>query len=858
MHENKSTITNIHKEILAKTLKSDTGDKPGLSVFAHCLIVGIVCREIINTLPQYFTTLYNLDAYPMWCALHDIGKASPGFQNKLNKHLNLPLHGNNIDYVDIHEYISCEILNKELHIRYYPALAIIERHHGYKRSKDNTPQYNSRKELFGSVEWINYRKDIHDELVKYFISYTGFLQTMKSLYNTSNMSDAILNPHIKYLSGLLCVSDWIASDSLFDDILYSNDAFTIDNIESIAKTAIEKYGIKFSDIIPELSFDQIFDGKFPVNSIQKTLHRVVDNYGLYIVEAPMGKGKTEAALWAAYKAMECKLVNGIYFALPTQTTSNSMLDRYKQFISKISNCDESNIRLIHGKAVYHDHNNSGMRSWFHGNKKGTLSQFGLGTIDQALMSVLGNMKHFFLRSYGLSNKCIILDEMHSYDVYTKTLNNEMISQLIELQCVVIVLSATLTTKYRGQLIGRVDNIDTYPLISKIVNGDVSYYPVTNYVSNAITVTINHVNVSDDMFIQSRQLIIDEVIQRVNDGEMVLWIENTISDSQLVYNQFSGTVDCGLLHSRFSNEDRNVNESKWVKRFGKNGIRNVGCVLVSTQVCEQSIDIDADYLVTALCPIDMLIQRLGRLHRHINMIRNIPTCTILIPSVFSDYTVDVDQWKTSKSISYTYKCNIGKTGFVYKPYILKQTHRVLSGINSITLPNDIRSLIETTYNSVDTDIIDSVLHKEVDNEIKEYTKKAINIMNNSAGYDDDNSFVMNDDVESTTATTRIINQKSTEVLLIKSSSDAKYTTYYNDVIDFSKKMSIDDRKSINKASIKINDQTIVKYSKLFRKVEINRESMVICLLNDGGYSVEYSTKRIVPNIRYNASTGFIIE
>ena len=340
----------------------------------------------------------------------------------------------------------------------------------------------------------------------------------------------------------------------------------------------------------------------------------------------MGIGKTEAALYAAYKALEDGRATGIYFALPTQLTSDKVYDRMNQFLSMILNEEDPNQRslLLHGSAWLRDtelgEDGAPGHSWFNSSKRGLLAPFAVGTIDQALMAVM-SVKHGFVRTFGLAGKVVILDEVHSYDSYTGTILKELISSLRELHCTVIVLSATLTDKQRHSIMGATFNnadmekaVSAYPLIAGYPKGgEVQEHEVERLEDSRVIIYIPE---NDDK-------AVDEVLLRAERGEQVLWIENTVNEAQQRYRGLAAKaremgLDCGLLHSRFLKVDRQKNEDKWVGLFGKTG-RNSrqekGRILIGTQVLEQSLDIDADFLVTRLCPTDMLFQRLGRLWRH---------------------------------------------------------------------------------------------------------------------------------------------------------------------------------------------------------------------------------------------------
>jgi CRISPR-associated endonuclease/helicase Cas3 len=190
--------------------------------------------------------------------------------------------------------------------------------------------------------------------------------------------------------------------------------------------------------------------------------------------------------------------------------------------------------------------------------------------------------------------------------------------------------------------------------------------------------------------------LEEAMLRAERGELVLWIENTVAESQDWYKRIAARaaacnagIECGLLHSRFLRLDRQANEKQWVKTFGKEGHTErtrCGRILVGTQVLEQSLDIDADFLVTRLCPTDMLFQRIGRLWRHREADRLRPSearreAWILAPTIESIRS-GAGVW--------------GKSGKVYLSYVLYRSLEVRLRNPSISLPHDIRPMLEATY------------------------------------------------------------------------------------------------------------------------------------------------------------------
>jgi len=429
--------------------------------------------------------------------------------------------------------------------------------------------------------------------------------------------------------------------------------------------------------------------------IQTSLIKAIQGPGVYVLEAPMGVGKTEAALYAAYMAMAENRATGIYFALPTKLTSDKIYERMKKFLEVILKNDSANSEslLLHGSAWLRkteigEEGEPG-RSWFNSSKRGLLAPFAVGTIDQVLMAAM-NVKHGFVRTFGLAGKVVILDEVHSYDGYTGTLLEELIVVLREIHCTVIILSATLTEHQRRKLLfgskaSMQNTSNAYPLISAVpVTKELCEYPVE--ATETTTTTVRMLEKNSEAF--------EETLLRAERGEQVLWIENTVNDAQEVYKYLAGRaseigIEHGLLHSRFIKSDREKNEKKWVDLFGKEGVSTrllKGRILVGTQVLEQSLDIDADFMVTRICPTDMLLQRIGRLWRHRGNDAVRPAAS------------KREVWILSPSLedAISNSATFGKSEKVYSPYVLCRTLEVLENISNIILPTQIRTLIESTY------------------------------------------------------------------------------------------------------------------------------------------------------------------
>jgi CRISPR-associated endonuclease/helicase Cas3 len=650
-------------ECLAKTYGDKDNKQAGRKVLNHCQIVGEVARELIKRM-QLSDDLFPVGS-ELIAACHDIGKVSPSFQEKIYrgtqgykwnskpelKNAKPDLEKNWGGHAGVSQ-VTADALNVG---EFIPE--ILGQHHGYSPTISNL----ANDAVFGGIAWQQQREELVSEL--------------KQLLNCTF-------PHInspqqaRVLAGLTSVADWIGSSSLFNDPLI--------DWQPLIKQALDDAGFIQPNIKTGLSFADIF-GFQPRDSQQK-LFQSATQAGVYILEAPMGHGKTEAALYAAYKILCQSAATGIYFALPTQLTSEKIHDRVNQFLDKILDANSSHQQalLLHShawlKELAVEGNPNG--SWFDNKKRGILAPFAVGTIDQALMAVM-NVKHGFVRTFGLAGKVVILDEVHSYDSYTGTILDTLVSVLCQLHCTVIILSATLTKERREKLVEQTVYSHDYPLVSCKPN---------KMALTEISVELLHSHSVTVQCCQSDDLAINDALDRAEQGQQVLWIENTVAEAQAVFNQLatqaSGmSIECGLLHSRFLKVDRESKENYWVGLYGKDSAearQARGRILVGTQVLEQSLDIDADFLVSRFAPTDMLLQRLGRLWRHDNTLRPVNAkreAWLLMPEL----------WAAIENTEL-----FGNSAKVYAPYVLCRSLEVWQPLKTVLLPADIRTLLEATY------------------------------------------------------------------------------------------------------------------------------------------------------------------
>ena len=673
--------------------------KPSISVLSHCITVGTVAQCLLQILPDSVKRNLPEGAVTL-VAAHDIGKITPGFQIKAPF---WPFYGATSSAVLPNGLCTNHSLMSQAHLVEHcdqsdaaDWLISTGGHHGrypigFKAKVPRKMRFEGGLETF-----IPLRQELLEKLVELF----GPIPIEKTDKNRER---------IHLLTGFTIFADWIGSNSDWfppdhpTDLqsLHQTAERCLDHLRWIVRS---KSGLSFGEL-----FETENPESFTPRGIQSALIGAADRPGLYIVEAPMGMGKTEAALAATYRRWIEGEERGLYFALPTQLTSNRIHDRVHNFLRAATD-SESIETLIHGSSWLReggsrrvirkndsdDYNESeeALR-WFSSTRKQLLAPFGTGTIDQALLAVLP-AKFAALRYFALAGKVVVIDEVHSYDPYMSELVDRLVGYLIKAGSTVIILSATLTAARRKELVKAAGGMEAkpnnaYPLITKVTNGE----------SEAEHIEITEKPIEKEVRIENRfdadesDAYWQQIADTVESGGNVVVIRNTVALAQQTYLRLKALLSeqtpadrVGLLHSRFPQNERNKRENKWTRLLGKGDLhRPTGSLLISTQIVEQSVDIDADLLVTDLAPIDLILQRIGRLHRHKRSRAPIcekATCHILHP---------LRKWKGSST---EIKQALAPHHFVYPAISLWQSATFLTETSQIRLPGEIRQILETVH------------------------------------------------------------------------------------------------------------------------------------------------------------------
>ncbi len=531
---------------------------------------------------------------------------------------------------------------------------------------------------------------------------------------TADLPSHCDNAAAMILAGLTTVSDWIASNpDEKSGFPYANDTpfdhYTKD-LEKKAQNALLAIGWTKTITGKPLKFTELFSQIKTPRPLQEAAIALAPSLRppcLILVEASMGEGKTEAALYLADCLQHQSSAGGFYIGLPTQATSNAMWQRVQDFLSHRYPEEMVNLTLSHSAAALKEdyqqtvcrldqvYDEDGQNSlgrvaageWHTARKRSLLSPYGVGTVDQGLMGVVRS-KHQFVRLFGLAGRTVILDEIHAYDLYTSTLLERFLEWLAVLGSPVIALSATLprSTRYLlvnayakgcGQADIEIPQAD-YPRITAFAGNEVKVQSFA--ASKHVTRSLNLRWVDDGEWVTALQ-------DKLADGGCATVICSTVGRAQAVFRRLQtefAEQELGLFHGRFLFVDRERIEKRCLERFEKDSQqRPERYVLVATQVIEQSLDVDFDLMISDLAPIDLLLQRSGRLHRHT---RDNRPAKLKLPTL----------WVISPRLNKAGKADFGDSGYIYNRHILLRSWLTLRHKISVQLPLETDDLIESVY------------------------------------------------------------------------------------------------------------------------------------------------------------------
>lgn len=634
-------------------------------------------------------------------ALHDIGKASPAFQAKHAPAIaRLQAEGLTIEpqgsVATPHGTISQHVLTQELPRRLGapPSLvrrlaAVIGGHHGmWLASPPDIPGWE-----LGGQPWDAVRRSLADALAELFSP------PARCQWPAPEVE---CNAFLVVLAGLITTADWIGSMAeVFP--CHRGPSDPDEYLERARAGAAEAVRLVMPGELPVADGEELFGRlfpSFPPNSMQQATIELASELArpaLVLIEAPTGCGKTEAALFLAEYLRAKGGGPGTYIGMPTMTTSNQMHDRVSAALQLAYPRLPVRPLLVHGQAMWRapapevapeadGAGDSDPMAWFLPRKRSLLAPFGVGTVDQALLGVLA-ARHFYLRLYGLAHKTVVFDEVHAYDTYMSTVFERLLAWLHALGSSVVILSATLPARTRRRLLdafgppaaGQADAGESYPAIWWKSGGREGAVPLP--AGDPRDVRLSWL---------AREAMVEHLRGVLREGGCAAVICNTVGRAQATYDALKGAKlvpddELYLFHARYPRAWREEIERRVLDRFGKSRHRRAGecAILVATQVVEQSLDLDFDYMLSDLAPVDLLIQRAGRLHRHAR-------ATDERPSLLQQPRLGIVREAPDDILC------VRDDGPMYEPYLLLRTLLALEGRESLRTPDDTAALIAAVY------------------------------------------------------------------------------------------------------------------------------------------------------------------
>lgn len=715
--------------------------------------------------------------------VHDIGKATPAFSCKVPE-LDGQMATFGLSHKDIPRALRYDLphglageiaLQNWLILQGWPGAktlalgSIVGGHHGVPPSHTELAAQRapgSNGLLMGGSEWDQARNTILERMS----IRSGFSQVASIVHKVRWTKQALV-----LIEGIVIAADWIASNDEYFP-LFPQNAPLASIRPSLSEKALDmrrETAWQMLNLPPSwqpsdvgLDPDSLLRTRFglpdgakarPSQEAAVDAARTMDPHGLLVIEDSMGSGKTEAGLLAAEILASRAGLSGLLFALPTQATTDAMMQRVVKWIDNLEASQGQaprNIRLVHGRASLNElsrklvgkghrrtehrypdserdltnaltplygtvSTSEHMRGYRSGHfpseatdvnrdgpveplfshpwtsaKKALLADVVTCTIDQLLLNALRS-PHLALRHLGLSKKVVIIDEIHSYDAYMSVYLKTALKWLASYGVPVIALSATLPSSIKRELHEAYASGLAHPYQTSNVDG-IGYprqsFPVNGALQETIIATSTKPSRVSVRSLKEERLV-RTLVDKLRDGGTALVVRSTVRAAQDTYKNLQQTFgdDVRLMHARFTSFDRLTNDQWLLNRFGlpiNNPNRPRRLIVVATQVVEQSLDIDFDLLITDLAPMDLILQRIGRLHRHAGRIRSPllkqATCFVLGLPQESDPSP-----------------HIGRTTRpVYGDYLPLRSAAVLRrlsrGNNRISLPEDVPSLVEEVY------------------------------------------------------------------------------------------------------------------------------------------------------------------
>lgn len=737
--------------LLAKTdpKKSLLAHSVEVATLAREFMLNGVLRGVFETIAKQMNVdFYDLISTVVFViALHDIGKIHPDFQYKMAKTLSNK-YLDDLEYVTFlenenlinmlyendekipvcrHEEHGSDLLNvffledsdfsKESYIERanetvtdLTKLAIniskiVKYHHQGKDGGYNliTDKNNN------DYTWKNVQRKF------YYLIKDYYKPRFFSLEGLNNKRSVDMFCHL--VLSVLLICDFMSSsyEVVYDTSYEFKNTLNIDSIKEYdklctfkARDFMRRNCLGRISYNKNLTFNELFPNIELKRPMQQKVEEILKKYNSkeissIFIEDECGAGKTEAGLYAILKLIASKdSLAGLYVAMPTFATAEAMLPRYKEFCKRIEFEFKPEFFAAHAMFASNepDLEQEEMEMCMNVLYYKMLFPFAIGTIDQALRGVR-NEKYNLTRFIGVMSKGLLLDEVHAYETYTSHIIKTLLKFCYMLENPVVLMSATLPRKSKKEFIKYMtgqnyEPKEAYPLVTVVFkDGSIIQEEVSCWHKGK---TYNY-NLVPYMNLPTEKAA--HALSLAENGGNVGIILNTVDEAISVYkiilnhkkhNPAFSDLKVYLYHGRYFNDDKEKISKEIIYKFGKKGkeenARPEKAIVVATQILEQSIDIDFDYICTDIAPIDFLFQRFGRWHRH----DDIGTIRELKKANYPIYIYVPNEYDFG---------NYGNSQYIYEKSVLEQTYNVLVKQNgSISIPNDIPSMINFVYDNAE--------------------------------------------------------------------------------------------------------------------------------------------------------------
>ncbi len=641
----------------------------------HCLDVAVVGKVLLERSPRLLKRLAHLTGmtevlFVRWMtfflALHDLGKFADGFQNLRPDILEiLQQRKSKCQYSERHDSLGYYLWYEYLRSEFKQAGIVQDISTGRRQNAVEECLKCWMKAVTGHhgqpPKAINSPARDYFKLPQDLEAATVFIHDLAELLLPSDRAFPAVDLHSQqlaswWISGFTVLCDWLGSSRSVSEFDSQPGDLTEywQNSPEWANNIIESNELLPATPANEVMLEEFFGENMQQSIVMTPLQEKVSTLllgegpQLFLLEDVTGAGKTEAAIILLHRLLANKQASGFYFGLPTMATANAMYDRLAKVYRKLYTSEiNPSLVLAHGarnlnksfrqsflKLAFGESENNGddtitasshCSAWLADNrKKALLAEAGVGTIDQALLGILPS-RHQSLRLLGLLDKVLLVDEVHACDSYMHTLLCGLLRAHSSAGGSAILLSATLPQKQRQSLIDafsdglgssksiiRKSSFTDYPLLTHYYAGNLHEEKIGTRKSVERQVDVET--------IESEEGVFKCIAESISRGQCVCWIRNTVKDACNAYTQMQlkyPEYRIIMFHARFAMADRLVIEERVIKYFGprSNAEQRRGRLLIATQVVEQSLDLDFDVMISDLAPIDLIIQRAGRLRRH---------------------------------------------------------------------------------------------------------------------------------------------------------------------------------------------------------------------------------------------------